>query len=334
MTQKANYSITNLGVLPGFEGSRAAALNNNGQVVGTSWRNSLDFEPYGFLWHDGAMSGLGDVIPSDINDKGQIVGTSRKRFLNFTAHGDKPRTSPSRSTIDWVEAVSESGQVVGYSLFIDWNVPSKSKRSAFVLEKGERRSLATPDGYRAGKAVGINSLGTVVGNVRHPNTNDESNNQHAVMWQDGSVELLGEPPGFRSTQAEAINNLGQVLVWATTLTILPEDAYEHEQQSHLWHSGQWQALEGLGAAHSLNNLGQVVGWVGMDRKTAPGPNEDGDVHAALWEAGAVTDLNDALPQDSGWVLHRAIDINDVGQIAGNGTFKDNFRAFLLTPERL
>lgn len=118
------------------------------------------------------------------------------------------------------------------------------------------------------------------------------------------------------------------------MTIISRDACEHKQQSYLWQSGRWQALEGPGTAHSLNNLGQVVGWVGMNPKIAPGPNESGEVHAVLWEAGEVTDLNDILPQNSGWVLHRAIDISDTGQIVGNGMFEDNFRAFLLTPERL
>jgi len=291
-------------------------------------------EPYGFLWNDGVMSGLGDVIPNAINDKGEVVGAGHKDFLEVIAHLGKSKASPKRNVLHVAQAINRNGQVVGYSQFTDWNVPAKSKRSTFILEGGERRLLTIPDGYRAGKATGINSQGTVVGNVRLAGADDQRNNEHAVIWQDGAVNLLGEPQGFRSTQAEAVNDLGQILVWATTLSILPEDAYEFKQQSYLWHCGQWQPVEGLGAAHSLNNLGQVVGWVGMEPKTAPGPNKRGQVHAAFWEAGNVIDLNNALPEDSGWVLHRAIDINDLGQIVGNGIFDNNFRAFILTPEHL
>ena len=43
------------------------------------------------------------------------------------------------------------------------------------------------------------------------------------------------------------------------------------------------------------------------------------------------DLNNLLPANSGWVWSRAVDINDAGQIVGDG-FKDGQpRAFLLTP---
>ena len=43
------------------------------------------------------------------------------------------------------------------------------------------------------------------------------------------------------------------------------------------------------------------------------------------------DLNDLIPPDSGWLLQRANDINDQGQIVGRGITDGQFRAFLLTP---
>ena len=43
------------------------------------------------------------------------------------------------------------------------------------------------------------------------------------------------------------------------------------------------------------------------------------------------DLNALLPRGSGWVLNNAWDINDKGQITGNGLHNGNARAFRLTP---
>jgi hypothetical protein len=61
-----------------------------------------------------------------------------------------------------------------------------------------------------------------------------------------------------------------------------------------------------------------------------------EVYRALyWPdlAGAAVDLNDVIPSDSGWVLHKANAINDAGQIIGQGTRSglSGQRSFLLTP---
>jgi len=57
----------------------------------------------------------------------------------------------------------------------------------------------------------------------------------------------------------------------------------------------------------------------------------GGEHAAMWQAGTVTDLNTLLPKGSGWVLTRATAINDTGDIAGVGTLNGKVEAFLLKP---
>ena len=338
MTQKPKYSITNLGVLPGFDDSRATALNNEGQVVGTLHRGDFDMEPYGFLWHEGAMSGLGDVIPSDLNDVGQIVGMSRKNLLELV----KAKDAPKRYTVHMAKAINQDGQVVGYSHFINRNVPSKSKRGAFILEGDERLLLTTPESVSASEATGINNLGTVVGGVQIRDSNDE----HAVVWQDGVMRLLGEPGDFPNSQAEAVNDAGQILIRAIRSNSaelfeqaagsgeLDTETLVFKQQWYLWHDGQWQAIDGMSLAHSLNNQGQVVGCLWIDPGTALGPNERAGNHAAFWEAGELMDLNDVLPEDSGWMLQKATDINNLGQIVGYGIIEGKSRAFLLTPESL
>ena len=43
------------------------------------------------------------------------------------------------------------------------------------------------------------------------------------------------------------------------------------------------------------------------------------------------DLNALIPANSGWVLQSANAINSAGQITGDGLYKGQDQAFLLTP---
>jgi probable HAF family extracellular repeat protein len=78
------------------------------------------------------------------------------------------------------------------------------------------------------------------------------------------------------------------------------------------------------SASSINNRGQVVGWLQA---------AEGKQHAALWQQGKMYDLNTLIPHDSGWFLKIAADINEKGQIVGYGTINGAPRAYLLTPQR-
>jgi probable HAF family extracellular repeat protein len=64
---------------------------------------------------------------------------------------------------------------------------------------------------------------------------------------------------------------------------------------------------------------QVVGYGG----TTAGGN-----HAWLWQNGVMTDLNNLIPANSGWVLTDADGINDKQQIVGTGTINGQGHAFL------
>ncbi len=76
-------AVIYLGSLPGFSQGGAAAINNHGQVVG-SLALSSSGPRTAFIWQDGIMYNLNDLIPgdsgwnlrgaADINDAGQIVG--------------------------------------------------------------------------------------------------------------------------------------------------------------------------------------------------------------------------------------------------------------------
>jgi probable HAF family extracellular repeat protein len=75
-------------------------------------------------------------------------------------------------------------------------------------------------------------------------------------------------------------------------------------------------------ALDINDDGKVVGTSNL---TPSGTT----YHAFLWEDGTMTDLNDLIDANSGWVLYRATSINDDGEISGWGAQGADVRAFVL-----
>src|SRR5207244_13332282 len=107
---------------------------------------------------------------------------------------------------------------------------------------------------------------------------------------------------------------------------------------------RWSAVDGPGRAflldsggkHDLGTLGGLYSegdgintWgmvVGSAEGTTPGV-----MHAFVYSAGLMQDLNRLVPPGSGWELQEARAINDHGQIAGVGTIGGQRHGYLLTP---
>jgi probable HAF family extracellular repeat protein len=95
--------MQDLGTLKGSQYSRASAINNSGQVVGTSEKvqysgNQTTTTDTAFLWQKGKMTSLGTLggknsSATAINDLGQVVGTADTKtsgghvFLWDSTHG-------------------------------------------------------------------------------------------------------------------------------------------------------------------------------------------------------------------------------------------------------
>jgi probable HAF family extracellular repeat protein len=78
-----NGAVRNLGTLPGDFAAFATGINNQGQVVGSTFDSTFSWS-HGFIWQDGVMTDLNTLIPADsnlfiiaasnINQSGQVSG--------------------------------------------------------------------------------------------------------------------------------------------------------------------------------------------------------------------------------------------------------------------
>jgi probable HAF family extracellular repeat protein len=91
---KERGKMLDLGTLPGDVNSAALGINDRGEMVGASFgaAGPINGNPRAFLWKDGGMTDLNDLIPANsplhlltafgINDAGEIAG------FGVTSSGD------------------------------------------------------------------------------------------------------------------------------------------------------------------------------------------------------------------------------------------------------
>ncbi len=277
--------------------SKASAINDTGQVVGTydegPWRMP-------FLWENGVTTFLG----------------------TFGFGGE-------------VNGINNFEQMVGSCALWDLAEPPEWYVRAFLWTRGVMIDLGTL-GSKSSTAGAINDSGQVVGSAGlADNTSslflitpeDTDGDNISDLWyrdddMDGKNDLMSELYPVPGT-ARDINDLGQVVgeacfyIHNSAFLWLPEPAYGLSAGMFvLGVPGQ------LGAtAHAINYWGQVVG--------------EGyhDIGAFIWDSlNGVRGLNDLIDSQSGWTLISAKDINDLGQIVGSGLNPQGIiHAFLLTP---
>ncbi len=178
------------------------------------------------------------------------------------------------------------------------------------------KDLGTLGGPGSG-AYAINNAGHVAGlSLVQMGSSFES---HAFFYADGTMVDIGTLGGTDS-EATAINDFDQMVGYSKI------NGEEPTWDAFLFTDGGMIDIENLGGTSSfttaINNNGQVVGY---------GQLPDGFTnHAFLYADGALTDLNDLLPNGSGWVLGEALGINDSGQIVGIGSINGQGHAFLMT----
>ncbi len=317
------WSITNLGDLAnGFMGGQGS-INSGGQVVGST----LFVPEHAFVLDNGVFRDISEIegraaqsYAYGINDAGQIVGGAyldpfADRSPILWANGSATRlASPVdvRATVAY--DINASGQIVGVGTTSSPFGSSREER-AVLWSGGTAVNLGVLPGGGASRAYAINDGGQIVGYAT-----DNRNVSHAVVWDKGQLLDLGVTPGsIDGSVAYGINELGQIVG-------------VDNGQAVLWHNGQRTELGALAGdqrsrAHSINDLGVAVGY------SDEAPNGSNDERAVMWVDGVAIDLNTLEGViGGGWKLVSATDINNAGQILGQGISpRGIYQGFLLSP---
>jgi probable HAF family extracellular repeat protein len=320
------YTVTDLGTFPGDFSSQATAINNSGQVVGSS-TSSTSHKPHAFLYSGGSMTDLGTLggpssVAYGINAGGQVVGLADLpqsnvfhafRWTNGTM--EDLGTLPGQN-ISYGYAINAGGQVVGEAFASD-------ATSRAVRYSGGRAYNIDTIGTYFSRANDINDSGQIVGHVRIRISTYNSQDHAFLRTSDGTMTDLGPLPSdpSGSTYAYGINASGQIVGKAEIST----DSYH--PHAFLYSGGTMTDIGApagfpYSAAMDINAGGQVVGYC----TSYSSPDR-----AFLYSNGAMADLNTLIDPASGWTLKYAAAINDPGQIVGYGIIGGRQHAFLLTP---
>lgn len=176
-------------------------------------------------------------------------------------------------------------------------------------------------GGSAVTVYGSNNSGQFVGAITFYNQLYQTDFETAFIWDatGGAVLIAG------MSHAKDINEAGQVagmmtLPWTSSTGV----------RAIVWDSTNGaQDLGSLGykfsSAEGINDFGWVVGSSAI-------PDATSTNHAFIWSSqDGMTDLNDYLPENSGWVLNYAWSINNSGQIIGTGSLYGQDSSYIMTP---
>lgn len=257
-----------------------------------------------------------DSVARDINNLGQVVGAAYTGgvYRGFV-YGDGGLTDIGTlgGAGSWANAINDHGQIVGNAEAADGGT------YGFLYSGGTMRAL-TGGSYM--QANGINNGGTVVG-AMFVTTPDDSY-YHAFTWTNGSVTDLGTLPYGDGSRVFAINSQGDVVGAAANVF---NGAPNRPEDPFVYHAGVMTGLGNLGgpwsAALSVNDLGQVAGYLGVD--ALPGnPGELYPTSAFIYANGQMQVIGELTPD---WVS-LANDINNLGQVVGSAGLGGEYHAFL------
>jgi probable HAF family extracellular repeat protein len=340
--------LTDLGALPGNNGSGVFQINRAGVGVGLSGTGEIDPvtgypAAHAVLFQHGTVTDLGTLpgghesVALSINDRGEVAGFGNNGVPDPNSifpWGTETRAFVLRDGVMHdlgtlggpdtdMNNMNARGQIAGDSYTNDTPTttgiggfcPSTGTPTTdpYLWTDGHMRDLGTLGGT-ASLTNWLNDSGEVVG------TDYLAGNQacHPFLWDGRRLADLGTFGGDQGA-ANYINDAGVVVGWS----LLPGDTTAHAFQ---WRKGAMTDLTGSSSpnctvAEAINSSDVVVG------ETC---TED---DALIWFGGHQYDLNTLVPPTD---VHLTVaqSINARGQIAALGQLPNgNQHIFLLNPVR-
>lgn len=301
---QSSFSVLDLGIPGGGSSSAANAINNAGQIVGTS--NNSPLFPAWIYSNGSATVVAANASAYGVGPAGQVLGSVNNHAFVY-ANGTTTDLGTLGGVASTAVAMNAAGQIVGTSFTAGF------QNHAFSYANGTMSDLGTLGGASS-FAGGINAAGTIVGVSR-----TAGGVPHAFAYANGVMTDLGTLGGTES-HGNGINDVGQIVGYSMITG--------GQTRAFLWANGTMTNLGALGGTDSygygINAAGQIVGELVLS---------GGVSHAMYYTGGQMYDLN-ALTNLSGSGLTRldwATAINDSGQIVGIGTATDGSQhGFLLT----
>ena len=262
LANAGTYTFTDLGTL-GEPYSDATAINNTGQVAGTSFTSALNsLNQHATLWSNGTITDLGTLggtssYASAINNTGQVAGSAETSgnagyHATLWSNGTTTDLGTLGGTESGAYGINNTGQVAGFS-----NTSGNTAIHATLWSNGTTTDLGTLGGNYS-YANAINNTGQVAG-VGYTSGNIA---YHATLWSNGTTTDLGTLGGNHS-YAFAINSAGQVAGFA--------DSSSQGRQATMWtlQNGTW-VITNLNSLLDASTL--AAGW---DLQMATGINDNG-----------------------------------------------------------
>jgi probable HAF family extracellular repeat protein len=317
----------------------AYAINNQGEIVGTSDMRSGD--PHAFVFSHGEVIDLSPFNSGSIQTVGPTSINSQRQIASGTVVGGV--YVPALFNLDTQEvttlgslggvtsfgfsgaatAVNNFGEAVGYAHL------DALTRHAFVYRDGSLIDLGSFGGSSV--AMDINDTGTVVGFA----STTIFGPAHAFVWRGSMIDIdpFGEGSANSESSAAAINNRGDVVGSGLTRDRTSFHGF-------LRRKGITTDLGTLAGGHNsypqgINDSGVTVGtadvpYLGVcDNGGVLVPCILSKLVAFVSDGTQMIDLNTLIPDDAGWDLISASGINNRGEIVGYGLLDGRFRAFVL-----
>lgn len=316
--------IHDLGTLGGAT-SRAIAINERGQVVGTS--DAPDGSPHVFVWTDskGKIRDLGPGTAVDINNHGQVLGNDAgnvflwgphtgRRAIGALSGGNANATDlndsgqlvgavgthafrwdPRKGLLDLgvgtATAINERGQVAGLGGGLD---------GFFWDPRAGRQPIAvTPEGvtnFTLGIS-GLNDRGEVCGTALQ-----------AFTWNRRSGETSLNTLDAIGSTAEAINNQGMVTGRVQVRDLDVDRVFVWTRTTGMVDITEGGDFTFSADATGISDSGYVAGWM----MTSNGPQ---DREAFVWKSSTGLRHLGTLGGDAS----SAVAVNNRGWVAGSST---------------